>query len=185
MLDIETLGTKPGSTILSIGACQFSFETGLIGETFEIAISARSCVKAGLTTDIETFMWWLEQSKEAQNSFLDRTKFPLSVALEEFSKFVINTRTNTPRGEIGVWGNDNTFDLVLTEHAFDACKKTVPWNYWESRSVRTLVFTAEQMTEFSKVECRRTGTHHSAVDDAVFQAEYCIKAWNLINAKTA
>lgn len=38
MLDIETLGTKPGCMVLSVGACTFNLATGEIGDEFYMTL---------------------------------------------------------------------------------------------------------------------------------------------------
>jgi hypothetical protein len=45
MIDIETLGTRPGSVILSIGACRFGADG--IGEEFYRAIDVLDSLMAG------------------------------------------------------------------------------------------------------------------------------------------
>jgi DNA polymerase III epsilon subunit-like protein len=67
MVDIETLGTKPSSTILSIGAVFFDIETGELGERFYMNIDP----KQDRSIDPSTVMWWMVQSSEARNSLVD------------------------------------------------------------------------------------------------------------------
>ncbi|POO54357.1 hypothetical protein CPJ18_02345 [Agrobacterium rosae] len=60
MIDIETLGTAPGSVILSVGAVTFNAETGEFGEGFYAAVEPQSAVDMGLTIDVSTLKWWME-----------------------------------------------------------------------------------------------------------------------------
>lgn len=63
MLDLETLGTCPGSVILQIGAVRSN--NGL-----ERTITIDSCLRAGLTVDGDTIGWWLRQSEAARRASL-------------------------------------------------------------------------------------------------------------------
>lgn len=64
MIDLETMGTRPGSAILSIGACSFDpnwlggsdsdHEPGEARRTFYQNITLASCLDAGLTIDAAT-----------------------------------------------------------------------------------------------------------------------------------
>ena len=65
MVDLETLGTAPGSVILSIGAVRFDVEKGLLDE-FYVNIDVESSQRLGLTIDGDTVMWWLKQSDAAR-----------------------------------------------------------------------------------------------------------------------
>ena len=71
MIDIETLGTRPGSVILSIGAVEFDVHDGL-GREFYVEISRYSSEHAGFRTDQATLDWWSKQEGEAQ-TLLERT----------------------------------------------------------------------------------------------------------------
>lgn len=181
MLDIETLGTKPGAVIIAIGACSFSFEEQMILDEFEVRIQPKSCTDVGLEADIKTVMWWFGQSKEAQNALLKTPQCTLFSALGKFTEYVGNVRKESFKSQIGVWGNDINFDLTLTEHAYDKCGMIVPWSFWESRSVRTLCALANDLKGFNHKKYKREGTYHSAVDDALHQARYCMEAWKQLH----
>ena len=65
MIDIETLGTKAGCVVLSIGACEFS-DKG-VGKEFYGCISPESCTNWGLTIEPRTVLWWMNQSQDARD----------------------------------------------------------------------------------------------------------------------
>ena len=90
MLDIETLGNKTNSVILSIGACYFNPETGDIGDTFNRHINVEDCVKSGLDMDASTVLWWMGQSKDAQSKITQGQKTSISLlhALTLLSDFI-------------------------------------------------------------------------------------------------
>ena len=69
MIDLETLGTQPGSIILSIGAVLFDPTKApheCLGEEFYYVIGKPTCLAAGLTFSQDTLDWWKKQSPEAR-----------------------------------------------------------------------------------------------------------------------
>jgi 3'-5' exoribonuclease Rv2179c-like domain len=158
MLDLETLGNKPGSVIVAMGAVKFG--EGRILDTFYERIDARSCVEAGLEMDPETVMWWLTQEDGAR---LEITKpgAPLGSVLSLFSVWL---------GEdVEVWGNGATFDNVLLVDAYDAVGIPRPWRFSRDRCYRTVSALRPD------VALVRAGTHHNALDDATAQAEHLMR----------
>ncbi len=172
MLDIETLGNRPTSAIIAIGAAAFNFGSDE-KETFYVNVSGDSCIDLGCTTDDSTLKWWKEQNEEAQKVLTAKDALPLPEALDLFTKWLVKIRKQAPKMELNIWGNDNTFDIVITENAFSVCDMAFPWNFWESRSVRTLVFLGQQCGIDPKKTIKRKGVHHNAVDDSLHQIEYC------------
>lgn len=154
MIDLETLGTRPGSVILSIGA--FEIETE---RTFYKVIDLKSAMAAGLTVDPGTVEWWMNQSVEARKVFSDPEKVTLQKALLGFSIWL----SESP--QLCVYGNGSTFDLTLIEAAYRALKLEVPWHYTKVRCHRTLTSLFKGVISGLK----REGTAHNAKDDAVFQ----------------
>lgn len=174
MLDIETLGDRPGSVILTIGACAFDIRTGEIGKEFYVNVTRESCEAYGLTVNERTLKWWSEQSEEAQAALYSEDALSLPDALNAFTRFCIDVRKELPNGKMFMWGNDTAFDLVLMECAYRACDKVEPWQFWEHRSVRTLVHLGKEEANYNpKYDLPREGVHHDALDDAKHQARYC------------
>lgn len=56
MIDLETMGVRPSSAVVSIGCVEF-MQTDVIS-VFYTPVSLESCLKAGLTTDESTVKWW-------------------------------------------------------------------------------------------------------------------------------
>ena len=54
MIDLETLGTKPNSVIISIGAVFFDIEKKTLGSTFYLPLKVEDQVKRGRAMDIST-----------------------------------------------------------------------------------------------------------------------------------
>ena len=171
MIDIETLGTAPGSVVLSIGAVAFDAETGEFGEEYYAAIDPHSAVAAGLKIDVSTVLWWMEQSEEARKAAFSGECL-LSWALVEFGDYV--RRVEARR----VWAKPPSFDLVLLESAFRACAIDIPWHYRTPRDCRTLF----DLTHATQPD---VGTAHNALDDAKSQALGVIDAYRIMAGRQA
>ena len=159
MLDLETLGKKPGSVIVAIGAVMFN-ERGITHRFYE-RVDAVSCVKAGLTMDVETVMWWMKQAEEARLE-ITRDGLALKDALIEFKKWIGGE-------EVDVWGNGAAFDNVILAEAYDRCGLERPWKYYNDRCYRTM------KSLHPEIPMIRKGVHHNALDDAESQALHLMR----------
>lgn len=169
MIDIETMGTKSYSAILSIGAVEFDLETGCFGNTFYVNIDLDSCLTAGLKTDDDTIEWWHNQSLEAKEA-LEKYKETLLNGLKMFKKFF-------KYDDYEVWGNSARFDLGILANAFEVTGIELPWNFKNERCVRTLVSFLPEV----KQNMPFNGTRHNALDDCIHQIRYCSEIWNFLN----
>lgn len=167
MVDLETLGTEPFAPILSIGACRFNMDSEMLpfsdpeNDLFYQAVTLESCLEVGLKPSASTTLWWMGQSKEAQQVFADPQAVALPVALDAFTDW-LNSRPDE------IWGNSARFDLGLLSAAYRACGKVVPWNHWLERCYRTL----KSLPQVAGIKIYREGTYHNALDDAVSQARH-------------
>jgi hypothetical protein len=169
MIDIETLGTKPGAVILSIGAVMFG-PAGL-GETFYAPVLLESCVNVGLNIDPGTVTWWMRQSDEARAAAFRADAAPVWQVLGDFFDWFNAQRAKHP------WCHGATFDVPILENAFEACNLAAPWAYWSVRDTRTLYDLAGVKVE------RAAGTHHNALDDAINQARAAAQAMRILQAR--
>jgi len=171
MLDIETLGNKTNSVILSIGACYFEPKTGEIGDTLSVHVNAASCVDAGLDMDASTVLWWLDQGKDAQQKILDGQErgMILGGALLKLCEFIDDNAQ--------VWGNGATFDNAILKNAYEKTNTIVPWKFWNDRDVRTIVELGYQIGFNPKKDMPFEGVRHDALDDAIHQAKYVSAIW--------
>lgn len=172
MIDIETMGNTPGAAILSIGAV--FIKDGKLAEEFYRRIDLDSCIKSGLKMDASTVEWWLKQSDDARASITIEKGQELYHVLHEFASFVKVSTIGC--GDLQVWGNASTFDVVLMEEAYRKSFIPLPWAFWTHRCYRTLknLFPGVAKPEF-------TGIKHHALDDAKFQALHLINILNHIN----
>lgn len=164
MLDLETLGTKPGSVIVSIGAVKFNnYE---ITSSFYERIDPESCVAVGLKIDIPTVMWWLQQENAAR---LEITK-PGKNLCEVLNSFAVWVGCD----EVEVWGNGAAFDNVLLSNAYTSAGVKCPWNFWNDRCYRTIKNMHPEVPMRTLI-----GTHHNALDDAKTQTLHLMDILNL------
>lgn len=159
MIDLETLGTDPGSVIISIGAVCFCPETDTVKDEFYQTIDVVDSVSNGLTMDASTVMWWMDQSDAARSAL--KGGAPLDIALRMFSMWISKYGP-----DVEVWGNGSDFDNVLLAEAFAIAGIEQPWKYYRNRCFRTLKSCAPDM------EMVRIGEHHNALDDARSQAHH-------------
>lgn len=159
MVDLETLGTAPGSIILSIGAVSFGPKKEHVS-TFYERISIASCQEHGMTFDADTLAWWMLQSAEARAEAFSGA-LPLPLVLERFNGFL-----GRDAKDVEIWGNGASFDNALLASAYRAAKLPLPWKFWNERCYRTM------KALYPEVPCERTGTHHNALDDAMTQARH-------------
>ena len=170
VLDLETLGFRSTSAILSIGAVILDTETLDVGEKFYVMVTQRSCWEAGLTVDMSTITWWALQSDMAKTVLRSTSDegdngeaTSLSNALLQLTQFMAEHAD--PKAE--VWGNGSDFDNAILANAYSAVRVDVPWKFWNNRCMRTLKSVVPKEV-WSIVE--RKGLHHNALDDAIHQA---------------
>lgn len=163
MIDLETLGSTPGCSIVAIGAAA-SDRDGYVVDRFYMVVNRQSCRNYGLFEEQATLDWWSQQS-EAARCVLEYADSPaqswaLDQALEALNRFV----AGHPGSE--VYGNGSDFDNAILAAAARAVGVQLAWPFWQNRCYRTLKARAPH------VPLDRKGTHHNALDDAITQAQH-------------
>lgn len=176
MTDLETLSLKPNAMILSIAAVMFDTATGDIGAQLHIG-----CVLygQGRHLDRDVVDWWAEpKQKAAQDeimTFIQQQPYRLDLALASLSRFI--ARHNPKQ----IWGNSPSFDLAILADAYSQHDMPLPWPFWNERDCRTVLNTCRQITGIDpKKQVEFDGTTHSAMADAIYQARYVSKAFQLL-----
>ena len=172
MIDLETLGTRPGSVILTIGAVRVD-PTGkqadqyspseILDHAFYRRIKRDSCVALGLTDHADTLAWWGKQSPETQHEAFDaEPRYAIAKVMHDFAAWC---------GEkFHAWSHGASFDIALCEDIFHRLNICPPWNFWNIRDTRTLyAFTGEKPA--------RDHNHHHAIHDAIAQAAAVQRAY--------
>lgn len=172
MIDCETLGTTADAVILSIGAVKFDLETGTMDDAgYYASISIDSNFELGRRASESTITWWLGQSSEAQAVFHEPKQ-----TLDDALRGLIDWLDHDKRR---VWSNGASFDIPMLEHAFTQLGLTIPWQFWNSRCVRTYksLPAAGSVPGYTN--------DHNALRDAVNQAKFVQAVYARMVQKTA
>ena len=172
MLDLETLGTKPGCVILSIGVVAFeptgvalpdSANTGLV---FYQNLTIFDQLMLGLTIEPETVNWWKTKSDDAKKSYATD-----QITLQGGLFRLITWLRNLPGSKDSakrVWAKSPEFDCNILEHAGNLVGVNFPWTFRERCDVRTLIAIGD-LCENGAIPATN-GVLHNALDDCFHQA---------------
>lgn len=163
MIDFETLGTGTSACVIQMGACYFG-EMHELPEvrTFKCNVDPNDAVNNGAVIDAPTVLWWLAQSEDARKSVTSGERLPELEAYQALNDFLSKADE--------VWSHA-TFDFVILTEALKRYGLKPKFHYRAARDIRTLVALSTVDTKSLK----REGTHHDALDDAIFQAAYCLE----------
>lgn len=163
MIDLETLGTKPGCVVLQIGiVC--NFPSGLSDETSDVEVSMpvrldiEQCLRA---VDPNTVAWWMRHPDAwARQCFLQRDSFKPEYAAKN-AFFLLSVCEE-------VWANSPSFDCaILLDFIFHfAPYEKIPWHYGRERDFRTVRALHSELVYCPPADA------HDALADARAQAAY-------------
>lgn len=176
MIDIETLSTAKNAVVLSIGAVHFDPKTGVIIDEFykELRLSDQANHKI----DISTVQWWMKQVAEHP----ERAKVFEQGDINEHCPVrnaLILLRDFLGDDKKCVWACDPDFDLDILATLYADYDLTVPWKYYEPKSVRTIRMLAEELG-LPKLEATKT---HNALEDCIRQANEVITVYQHLGVK--
>lgn len=178
MLDFETLGNGSDTMVISLGAVGFN-KSGIIGEAlFEFDLLSQQ--KAGRSFTASTLQWWMERSDQARAVFKQNDKkIPIENFFREFEGNVLEwlRACKEDWDELKPWGNGANFDISILEDIYrrhhEKRDQGIPWKYWNVICFRTFTL----LTDCKHLAARPHGTHHSALDDARYQAKCVLAYW--------
>lgn len=148
LLDIEALGTRPGSAIIELGAVEFFPDSGTLGRSFEAMIEPQT----PFTVDLDTLAWHIEK-RTWPRPFAENTH-AIGSALVEFEDWLAES------GEVeAFWAWGATYDLPLLTAAYDFTGTPQPWKYWQQRCARSV-------WQLAFGDRRHDSRPHRAVEDA-------------------
>lgn len=176
MVDLETMGKKPGAPIVSVGGVFFDPASGKTGAEYYQVINLESSMSFGARPDASTILWWLKQSPEARSAIVVDDTVGLVEALERFLDFIAENAANGSR-TVQLWGNGSSFDCSLLEAAFELADTPFPIPHWNYRDVRTVVELGKAVGLNSRYEIPFEGEQHNALADARHQVKYVSAIW--------
>ena len=159
MVDLETLSTKPDAVILSIGAVNVDNLT----QSFYQVVDPRTCAEVGCRMDVDTVMWWMQQSNEAREAVVQEGD-ELEHVLTRFAEWI-----DSLGGITEIWSNGADFDIPILINLFGACGIEVPWKFYQHRCFRT---AKENFNWVGKPKFE--GDKHNALSDAIHQAKWLL-----------
>lgn len=171
MVDLETMGTRMDSVIVSLGAVAFDPDSGKLGEQFLVTIDPQSCLDAGLVVEGGTLLWWLRQSEAVRDAIASAELLPLEVALYDFSQWWEERLARY------IWSHGACFDVPMLDMAYRKSGRSAPWKFWDARDTRTLFDITNTTVDRAK------GTHHNALDDSINQAKAVIRAYRSLRSE--
>lgn len=174
MVDLETLGTTADSVIMSIGAVKFDLDSNKFDdEGFYASISIDSNIALGRKPSESTIIWWLDQTVEAKAVFTE-PKQQLETALQGLSEWLGHNKRC-------VWSNGADFDIPMLAHAYAQFGLEPPWQFWNSRCVRTY----KSLPAAARVPKPSNTLAHNALADAVAQVKYVQAIQAVMTGKVA
>jgi len=180
MLDLETLGTAPGSAIIDIGIMPFVVEGEnpdykhegcerlAVLDPLHYMIEPQSAIDAGLAVDAATVMWWADQRAKDGKDNNDLVEHPIHRALADVHGYLneierLRRLTDRP---YRLWAYGANFDPPLLEAAFrTVLKRRAPWYHRNVRCLRTF-FAMHPRVELERYA---RDPKHNALGDARHQ----------------
>lgn len=133
MLDIETLGTKPGCPVAQIACLLWNTATNEVVEEFETFIRVQI---GDITADAETIKWWYKQDDNLRDYVLNNPNAQYPVA--GFGNFSIWAKELEEKPLVW-WCKGLDFDFPIIETKLRQHGFQVPWKYNNRRDFRTVL----------------------------------------------
>ncbi|QBQ74599.1 endonuclease [Burkholderia phage BcepSauron] len=141
MIDIESLGLRVGSPVLSIGACAMQRGLGIIDE-FSVVLDLQEQLDKGAKVEADAFYWWLRQPEKPRLAIAgpDVKYSTLEEAREQLTHFWARVEAHpcVVDGNVFAMALGNDFDLAQLDLWFNG---NVPWHYRDKVCLRALINT--------------------------------------------
>jgi hypothetical protein len=168
MIDLETLGRRPGCAIASIAAVDFDPYSGGHDYLDKHLYCAIDWQTSDMALDPETVAWWLGQPAQARIELCEPEGGPweLRPALWALASYFGEGADD----DLALWCQGASFDFAILGAAYDHCGIARPWRYWQERCARTVRKVAG-VPEPKRAEADK----HHALRDAAHQVR-CVQA---------
>jgi len=197
-IDIETMGTDVNTApILSIGVVPFHAITGEIFEDdgIEIHLSLEEQLNGSRILNVDTLLWWMDQSNEARNRVTSgQREERVSV---KYGLGLLNNYLSTHPHE-NLWAKDPDFDVSMIKSLHSDFKGAINLatigeplkfiddpelniNPFKCKAVRTIIDAARSIIPtYGEWDKRNSGVEHGALADAINQSKTVIECYNII-----
>jgi hypothetical protein len=168
MMDIETLGTKPGCQILTLAVVRFdpyTNTTDTIYERFYKRIDLEDSKKYNFKVDPATLKWWNDQSEEVRKeAFENQPREDLKSVLLELNSFLTTT---SKKQTLYMWSHGKEFDIPIVEYAMTELRVPILWRFWDTRDTRTVYAIAD--VDLKTIKTPEGFKEHNALGDVLKQ----------------
>lgn len=160
MIDLETLNVGIAAPLFEIGICIFDMEQKEIISSQQWNVDLLDVIlTTGFCPNQDTIKWWQDQSYDPRSM----PRQSLRDSLLEVTDYLRIQKVDK------VWANSPSFDCILMQRHFEACKLLVPWKYSQELDFRTIHWLRGQQGWTPKEQ--RGAVSHNAREDAVGQTE--------------
>ena len=170
-IDLETIDTRPQSTVLSLGGVKFNpFDDSEPHSEMYFKIQIDDQDRLGRTASDDTIEWWTKQDpKIMEEAFDQEGAITVEEALSKINKFVVGVDV--------LWGQGYGFDYTILEDMYRSLGKPIPYNFWQVRDSRTL-FSVCKEDPRKKIQ----NDLHNALADAYYQSKAIQMAYKELGA---
>lgn len=132
MVDIETLGTRSGSVIISAAFVRCHDEANMV-----LNLNIEDQTKLGMEIDPKTHAWWGEQEAKHPGIWARVTENPVQIAqaLPYISQWIQWAAGGS--SDWLMWCHGATFDCPLLDELYRRAGLKSPWDYWQVQCTRT------------------------------------------------
>lgn len=166
MIDIETLGTRPGCVILTLGAVKFNpFSLDAPGPGLYVRPDVDEQIAKGREVQEDTMLWWMQQAEDVREEALGEDgRITVEEMYRQLNRFLV--------GSNNIWCQGPAFDMVIIENLYRQYGWPTPWQFWQIRDSRTLFGVHGDPRVKGKVGL------HNALEDCVSQATAVQQVYN-------
>jgi hypothetical protein len=132
MVDIESLGTRPGAIILSAAFVRFIDEAHM---TINLSVPDQEML--GMEKDESTLAWWRDLEAKSPGAWARSTSDPrpLAIALPYIEQWL---SWACQGDDMQIWCHGAPFDYPLLQELYRRANMRCPWGFWAVRDTRTL-----------------------------------------------
>lgn len=181
IVDIETLGNEPNSTIIQLAALACNIESGEILDEFNEYIDI---TKQEVNATGSTLMFWVNQDNFKEMLFKCECsgKSEKSV-IQDFVVWISDFEQHY--GVVKMWGNGILFDNNILKTHCEKYGYRYPIDYWNDHDIRTLLYLASEKSHIyhRKIvnSCKVEGeVYHDALNDCKLELRYCHKCYDIL-----